>query len=88
MDMMKESVVENQREKDLIEERQMLRHIEKREKAEQEREREDKDRAKRNQAELRRFLARQVEERHNQKDLEKEKNNLYIKEVINSNQKA
>ena len=82
MDKMKETVIDKQDKKRKEEELKFLKEIEQRENKEEMLEKSKMMRARREQERLRQFLANQVQEKKLCKKLEFEKNNYFIKQIL------
>lgn len=82
MNKMKETVVDKQGKKEKEEEMRLLREVQDRENKEEMKEKWDKFKQMREQMQLREFLAIQVQEKKQTRDLEKEKNSMFIKQVL------
>lgn len=79
---MKEEVVDKQNLKEKQEEKKMLKAVLAKEKKEENKEKDDVIKLKRHQMHFREYLAKQIQEKNQVKKLEKEKNNVFIREVL------
>ena len=82
MNKMKETVIDRQGKKEKEEELKLLKQVQERESREELKEKSDKIKADREIMHLREFLAQQVQEKKQAKQFEKEKNSMFIKQVL------
>lgn len=87
MNKMKETVIDKQGKKEKEEELRMLKEVQTRENREELKEKSDKIKADREIMHLREFLAQQVQEKKQAKQFEREKNSMFIKQVLENDDK-